>query len=102
MLKDTKKLNVNLKILRFFIFPIILFSTTFFYNTQNAKAGLEFQWDQDSGYRRLKWFQKENKRKFRNTIYHVSQTELIVWVLFYFKDAKIDIYVHTVESCSTK
>ena len=30
---------------------------------------MEFQWDQDSGYRRLKWFQKENKRRFRNTIY---------------------------------
>ena len=30
---------------------------------------MEFQWDQDSVYRRLKWFQKENKKKFRNTIY---------------------------------
>ena len=30
---------------------------------------MEFQWDQDSNYRRLKWFQKENKRGFRNTIY---------------------------------
>jgi len=40
-----------------------------FYYLQDAKAGLEFQWDQDSGFRRLKWFQKENKRRFRNTIY---------------------------------
>ena len=69
MLKDTKKLTLNLRILRFFIFPIILFSTPFVYNIQDAKAGLEFQWDQDSGYRRLRWFQKENKKKFRNTIY---------------------------------
>ena len=30
---------------------------------------MEFQWDQDSAYRRLKWFQKEDKRKFRNSIY---------------------------------
>jgi len=30
---------------------------------------LEFQWDQDDSYRRLKWFQKENKKRFRNTIY---------------------------------
>ena len=30
---------------------------------------MEFQWNQDDSYRRLKWFQKENKRKFRNTIY---------------------------------
>ena len=69
MFKITNKLTLNLKILRFFIFPIILFSTPFFNYTQEAKAGLEFQWNQDSGYRRLKWFQKENKRKFRNTIY---------------------------------
>ena len=36
---------------------------------ENVKAGIEFQWDQGSGYRRLKWFQKENKARFRNTIY---------------------------------
>ena len=69
MLKITKKLTMNFKILRFLIIPTILVSTTFFNKVQNAKAGLEFQWDQDSAYRRLKWFQKENKRKFRNTIY---------------------------------
>jgi len=69
MLKITKKHTLNLKILRFFIIPIILVSTPFFNNIKDAKAGLEFQWDQDSGYRRLKWFQKENRRKFRNTIY---------------------------------
>jgi len=69
MLKITKKHTLNLKILRFFIIPTILVITPFFSNIQDAKAGLEFQWDQDDSYRRLKWFQKENKRKFRNTIY---------------------------------
>ena len=69
MLKITTKFNFNPKILRFFIIPSILVSTSFFNNIQEAKAGLEFQWDQDSSYRRLKWFQKEDKRKFRNTIY---------------------------------
>jgi len=68
MLKITKKLTLNLKIIRFFIIPTILVSTPF-YNIQDAKAGLEFQWNQDSVYRSLKWFQKEDKRKFRNTIY---------------------------------
>ena len=69
MLKKTKKLALNFKILRFFLIPTVLVSTPFFNKLQDAKAGLEFQWDQDSGYRRLKWFQKENRRKFRNTIY---------------------------------
>ena len=69
MLKKTKKLALNFKILRFFLIPTILVSTPFFNKLQDAKAALEFQWDQDSGYRRLKWFQKENRKRFRNTIY---------------------------------
>ena len=68
MLKITNKHTLNLKILRFII-PSILVLTPFFNNIQEAKAGLEFQWDQDDSYRRLKWFQKENKWQFRNTIY---------------------------------
>jgi len=69
MLKKTKKITFNSKILRFFLIPTILFSAPYINNIQDVKAGLEFQWDQDSGYRRLKWFQKENKKNFRNTIY---------------------------------
>ena len=69
MLKKTKKLALNFKILRFFLIPTILVSTPFFNKLTDVKAGLEFQWDQDSGFRRLKWFQKENRSKFRNTIY---------------------------------
>ena len=69
MLKKTKKLILNFKILRFFLIPTILISTPIFNPSQYVKAALEFQWDQDSGFRRLKWFQKENKRRFRNTIY---------------------------------
>jgi hypothetical protein len=68
MLKNKKKLALNLKIFRFFI-PIFLVATPLFSEIKDARAGLEFQWDQDSGYRRLKWFQKDNKRKLRNAIY---------------------------------
>ena len=69
MLKITKKHSLNLKFLGFFIIPSILVLTPFFNNIQDAKAGLEFQWDQDDNFRRLKWFQKENRRRFRNKIY---------------------------------
>ncbi len=69
MLKKTTKLVLNFKILRFFLIPTILVSTPFFNKLQDANAAMEFQWDQDSGYRRLKWFQKEKRSKFRNTIY---------------------------------
>ena len=69
MFKNTKKLASNSKILSLLLISPILVATPFFNNINNAKAGLEFQWDQDSGFRRLKWFQKENKKRFRNTIY---------------------------------
>ena len=69
MIKNTKKIALSFKILRFLLIPTILVTTPLVNNIKGAKAGLEFQWDQDSGYRRLKWFQKENKRRFRNTIY---------------------------------
>ena len=69
MSRKTKKLALNFKILRFFLIPAIFIPSTFLSNHQNAQAGLEFQWDQNSGYRRLKWYQKENQSRFRNTIY---------------------------------
>ena len=69
MLKKTINLTLNFKILRFLLIPIILVSTPFFNEIQEAKAGLEFQWDQDSAFKRLKWFQKENRKRFKNKIY---------------------------------
>jgi hypothetical protein len=69
MLKNKKKLDLNFKIFGFFLIPTLLVSIPFLNNIKDAKAGIEFQWDQDSGYRRLKWFQKENKKRFKNTIY---------------------------------
>ena len=69
MSKNTNKLALNFKILRFFLIPAFFVSTPFINNIQDARAGLEFQWDQNSGYRKLNWFQKENRKRFRNTIY---------------------------------
>ena len=69
MFNKQKKLILNLKILKILFFSPLLISTPFFIENSYVNAGLEFQWDQDSGYRRLKWFQKENKKKFRNTIF---------------------------------
>ena len=69
MLKNTKKLALNFKILSFFLMPAVLVSIPFFSKIQDAKAGLEFQWDQESGIRQLKWFQKDNQKRLRNKIY---------------------------------
>ena len=69
MLKNTKKFALNFKLLKFILLPAILVSTPLFNNLQNAKAGLEFQWDQGSGFKKLKWFQKDDRNSFRNKIY---------------------------------
>ena len=69
MLKNTKKFALNFKVLKFFLIPTILLPISFLNNVQDAKAGLEFQWEQNSLYRKLRWYQKENKTKLRNTIY---------------------------------
>ena len=69
MFRIKKSFSLNFKIFKFLLITPIFFLVTLFTNISESKAGLEFQWDQDSGYKRLKWFQKENTRKFRNTIY---------------------------------
>ena len=69
MSKNPKKFALNFKILSFFLFPTILVSTPLLFILQDAKAGLEFQWNQNSGHRRLIWLQKEDRKRFRNTIY---------------------------------
>jgi len=104
MIRQAKQINLNFKILRLFIIPTILFSTTFFKNIQNAKAGIEFQWDQDSGLRRLKWFQKENKRSFRNTVYFFLRpsdrgTELLKINLAIPKTFKVNLDEEKINFC---
>ena len=73
MLKNTKKFGLNFKLVRFFLFPALLISIPFFDGVQDVKAGLEFQWDENSGHKKLKWFQKEDRSRFRNTIYFFLQ-----------------------------
>ena len=69
MLIKTKKIALNFKILRLLIIPTILVSTPIFKNIQGVKAGMEFQWQDNPSFKRLKWFQKENKKRFKNKIY---------------------------------
>ena len=108
MLKRTKKLALNFKILRiFFLIPTILVSTPFINHNQDAKAGLEFQWDQNSGYRRLRWFQKENKRRFRNTLYFFFRpsdrnSELLKINLAIPKGFKSNLYKEKISLCRVR
>ncbi len=107
MLKNTKKQASNLKIFRFLVIPAILVSTPFLNKIQDAKAGLEFQWNQDSAYRRLKWFQKEDKKKFRNTIYFFlrpsdRRTDLLKINLAIPKTFKSDLKKEKISFCKVR
>ena len=107
MLKNKNKLNLNSKILRLFIIPTILLSIPIFNNIQNAKAGLEFQWDQDSALRRLKWFQKESNKRFRNKIYLFlrpsdRRTDLLKITLAVPKTFKSTLNLEKVSFCKVK
>ena len=107
MLKKTSKLDLNFKILRFFLIPTVLFSAPFFHNIQDANAGLEFQWDQNPAYRKLKWYQKENKRRFRNSIYFFLRSfdrnsELLKITLAIPKSFKANLKEDKISLCKVK
>ena len=106
MLKKTKRFALNFKILRLLL-PAILALTPFFNYRQIAQAGLEFQWDQNTGYKRLKWFQKENKKRFRNTIYFFLRpfdrnTELLKINLAIPKSFKAELKKDKISFCKVR
>ena len=52
-------------------FALTQFILLFLYplNPNALKAGLEFQWENKDNFKRLKWFQKDNKKSARNKIF---------------------------------
>ena len=73
MLKYSKKIGLNSKFVKFLLLPTLFISIPFLDGIKDSKAGLEFQWDQNSGHKSLKWFQKQDRSRFRNTIYFFLQ-----------------------------
>ena len=63
-----KKIINKSKISNFLLLSPFLISIPFTNHTE-VKAGLEFQWNQNSGLRRLNWFQKDGEQRARNTIF---------------------------------
>jgi hypothetical protein len=68
MKNEEKKFFKKSKIFKFLLITPFLISISFLSNNE-VNAGVEFQWDQDSAYRRLKWFQKNNEKRGRNSIF---------------------------------
>ena len=68
MINNKKNILKNSKILSFILFSSFLIPISFL-SFNDAKAGLEFQWDANPNYKKLKWFQKNSDKRAKNTIF---------------------------------
>tara|TARA_Y100000739_G_C20412744_1_gene375259 strand:- start:76 stop:648 length:573 start_codon:yes stop_codon:yes gene_type:complete len=68
MLYKQKNILKNSKILSFLLLSSFLIPIPFL-NKNEAKAALEFQWDNNPLYKKLKWVQRNKARRSRNTIF---------------------------------
>ena len=68
MTHNKKNIFKNPKILKIILFSSFLIPISFL-NVNKAKATLEFQWDRNPNYKQLKWFQKLDDRRAKNTIF---------------------------------
>ena len=68
MLNNPKKIFNTSKILSLLFISSCLLPFSFF-NIKEAKAGLEFQWDGNPYFKKLQWFQRDDERRARNTIF---------------------------------
>jgi len=68
MIHFKKNILKNSKILFLILFSSLLIPISLF-NINETKAGLEFQWDADPNFKKLKWFQKNSDKRARNTIF---------------------------------
>ncbi len=69
MFSKFQKNKSSINFLKNIIFTSFLLFT-FYPNSPNAlNAGLEFQWDSSDNFKRLKWFQKDDKKSAKNKIF---------------------------------
>ena len=69
MISKQKRIFKKFIILNFaLLFPLFL-PASFLSVNNEVKAGLEIQWDDDPEFKKLKWFQKNNKERARNKIF---------------------------------
>ena len=69
MSTKNKKDKLFITLLKFLSFIPFLFSFLYPNNANILKAGLEFQWEDNENFKKLKWYQKENKKNAKNKIF---------------------------------
>ena len=66
---ENKKNKLFYKLFKYTTLAPLLLFLPIVNNPNPLKAGLEFQWDSNQNFKKLKWFQTEEKKNFRNKIY---------------------------------
>ena len=69
MFLENKKNKLFYKLFKYATLAPLLLFLPIANNPNSLKAGLEFQWDSNQNFKKLKWFQTEEKKNFRNKIY---------------------------------
>ena len=69
MFKKQKSIFFESRVFKLILLTQLFIAFPFFGRFENAKAGLEFQWDGNPNYKQLRWFQKNETRRARNTIF---------------------------------
>ena len=69
MLKKNETSKSLIDSLKYFALAPFIFLFLYSTNPNTLKAGMEFQWENTDNFKRLKWFQKDNKKSARNKIF---------------------------------
>ena len=66
---ENKKNKLFYKLFKYTALAPLLLFLPIANNPNSLKAGVEFQWDSNQDFKKLKWFQTEEKKNLRNKIY---------------------------------
>ena len=69
MSPKNKKENLFVNHLKYIALTPFIFFFLYPHNSNTLKAGLEFQWQNNQDFKRLKWFQTDDEKNVRNTIF---------------------------------
>ena len=69
MSTKNKKHKLFINFFKYLLLTPLIFSFLQPNNPNILKAGIEFQWEDNQNFKRLKWYQKDNKKSAKNKIF---------------------------------
>ena len=104
--------RINKSFAKLYIFKVLIllpifFSFSYFEKLNEAKAAIEFQWDDNSDFKRLKWFQTSTERRSRNTLYFFfrpsdRKNDLLKIDMKFPKNFKTNLTIEKINLCKVR